>query len=546
MNIQPWQPIDWARQLSSLWIPVIYAIMLLIISPIHSVFNEWGGVMQYFCGKEILSGKGYRGWTSHFWPPLFPTLMGLVSKLFSGFSAGKLISITCSSFLLFVAYDLTIVLTRSNEIGLLTQVFLALSPVYFRESLQAHNHMLDALLFVSGLTLFIKSFAEPTLTMFLGAGLIGGLAGLTRYTSYVLLALPASLFFLFEPSQATIFAVAFWVGFSIISLPWWVYNALHNGSPVHNWDHLNVCVGVFQSLYGGSLWGLFQFADKLEFNSLFDVFGASPKMYLKNVFRNIYRSIIWLIRYGGVLAPFVIPGVFGSFLLFQPQYWFPLFGTLALYVILVSQAYVNDYYFLSWTVLMILISVVFFVEYTALILERYSVLANYPVKELSISLLAIAGLALISYEISRYLKERKTSISLADLDQVTHALTKHDPSLETKVIMAIDPARAYYAGAKYLSTPLNYKGSVEGLVSYRGLSERVKEYAPKYPSDMEVGNLRADYLIYTRASENTPDWEFHDLPQFDFLLDPESNKIPDNFERVYLSERVAVYGIHWR
>jgi hypothetical protein len=93
MNIQFWQLIDWARQLSPIWIPVTYAITLLIISPLHSVFNEWSGVMQYFSGKEILRGDGYRGWTSHFWPPLFSTVLGLVSKLLPGSTAGKIISI---------------------------------------------------------------------------------------------------------------------------------------------------------------------------------------------------------------------------------------------------------------------------------------------------------------------------------------------------------------------------------------------------------------------------------------------------------------------
>jgi hypothetical protein len=427
----------------------------------------------------------------------------------------------------------------------LTQLFLALSPLHFRESLRANNHMLDSLLFVFGFTLFIKSIGAATLYMFIGAGLVCGLAGLARYTSCVLLALPMSLFFLFEPGQAVYFAIAFWVALSIVSLPWWVYNTHHNGSPLHNWNHLNVGMAVFPGPYGCSSFALFQFAARSEFNSLFDIFRANPKMYLKNVFRNIFQCVSRLVRSAGIMAPFVIPGFFEGFLSFQPRHWFPLLGVLTLSVGFISQAFVVDYFLLSWTALMTLIGVAFFQKFIALTLEKYAILSDYPVQALAVSLLVIAGLAWTAYKIRQFLNTEKASTSLADLGQVAQALTKHDPNLATKVIMAVDPARAYYAGAKYLSTPLDYDGPVEGLVSYQGLGERIREYAPRYPANMRSDNLRADYLIYTQTPENTPPHAWEDLPQFDFLLDPTADRIPDNFERIYLSEKVAVYKIHW-
>jgi hypothetical protein len=136
---------------SGLWVPLFYAIALLVISPTHKYFIEWGGVMQYFAGKEIVTGLGYHGWTSHFWPPLFSILIGLFSTVFSGFVAGKLISIVAGSILLYVAYDLANTLSDKKNTGLLVQLFIIVCPLYFLQSLLAHNHMLDSLLFIMGL-----------------------------------------------------------------------------------------------------------------------------------------------------------------------------------------------------------------------------------------------------------------------------------------------------------------------------------------------------------------------------------------------------------
>lgn len=51
---------------NSLTIPALYFFTILILSYFHTTFEEWDGVMQYFSGKEMFSGGGYHGWTSHF------------------------------------------------------------------------------------------------------------------------------------------------------------------------------------------------------------------------------------------------------------------------------------------------------------------------------------------------------------------------------------------------------------------------------------------------------------------------------------------------
>lgn len=527
MHTQTVSLFSWGSQLSSIWIPGAYLILLLIISPYHSVFNEWGGVMQYFSGKEILSRKGYNGWTARFWPPLFSLLIGLLSKLFSGFTAGKLVSIVSSSLLLYVAYSLAFELTGSIEIGFLTQVFLALSPMYFKESLQAHNHMLDALLFVLGLTLLFKSFGYSTHIGFISAGLICGLAGLARYTSNILFALPFSLFFIFIPTQASKFAIAFWLGFLIISLPWWVYNLRKHGSPIYAWQHLNACTAVFPGQTQSTLSSLWWCAGNSDINSIADVFMAYPKKYIKNFVKNIFHSLVLLSKYGGVLAIFVIPGIFESIFYIKPEYWIILYGLLSLNIIFASQIFVVDWLYTGWSVPIVIVSTMFILSYLERIIREFPFLNIYQFRTSSIALIILIGLVLIVLQLRTYIIERNRG-ALQDLDQVTQALIEHDPHLESKVIMAVDPARAYYAKAKYLNTPLYYDGSIEGLVSYAGICDKVKEYAPKYPSNMKIIDLHADYLISTRLPE-------------DFVTD----NMPENFKSIYRSDEVEIYEITW-
>ena len=127
-----------------LCVPLVYALTLLVLARAHGIFSEWTGVMEFFSGKELVAGGGYHGWASHLYPPLFSLLIGAGGLFGSGFFAGKVISILSASLLLLIAHEL------ANELygnaGFWTQIYLALSPLYLQESLQADNHMLEALL----------------------------------------------------------------------------------------------------------------------------------------------------------------------------------------------------------------------------------------------------------------------------------------------------------------------------------------------------------------------------------------------------------------
>ena len=197
----------------SFFIPIIYFLILILLSPIHNTFDEWGGVMQFFAGQEIFSGLGYYGWAAGFWPPLYSILIGVGSKFTNGFDAGKLISIFSATILIYVIYQLSQELTGRRTTSLLAQLFLALSPIFVFQSIDVHNHMLNSLLLASGIWLFIKSSNKQKLWIYFLTGLVCGLAALTRFTSYILLILPF-FSFIFDHALGKFFrrACAFWIG----------------------------------------------------------------------------------------------------------------------------------------------------------------------------------------------------------------------------------------------------------------------------------------------------------------------------------------------
>ena len=528
----------WVAAAPYLWIPLAYLVVLLVMSRLHDTFDEWGGVMQFFAGHELLSGHGYRGWASHFWPPLFPILIALGGALIPPFLAGKLISIAASALTVLITYPFAIRISGDRRVALWSQAFLAVSPLYTFESIRAHNHLLEPLFLVAGVCLSLESGRDRTIQKQALAGVLSGLAALARYTSYILLVLPCLLLVQSKKEgrwRAVVLAGAFWAGFTVISLPWWYENAETNGSPFATWEALNVCSAVVTT-EPHTLRSLWWCSDQPS-AGLLDIALAHPVEYLRNVKGNIAQSIAYLAKSTGILAPFAIAGVFWALFLVGSADWSVLFGTLAAYIVLVSQSQAQDRYFLAWIPLMTIVSVSLLVSYLDRCKQRFGVFARHRLSVGLMILLWIGGAWLTARAVTADLREERSATPLAEIQEVARTLQEYDPDLSHKTIMATEPMWAYYAGSRYLAAPLIYVGSVEELVTYRGISARGQAFAPRYPADMS--DLRADYLVHTKL---LPD---PDPPQFSFLLDPGSNRIPEYFALVYRSPNTVVYKIDW-
>ncbi len=533
-------------KLLPLLIPSLYSLIVAYLLTRHDTFEEWDGVMQLFAGREIVAGLGYNGWTSHFWPPLYSFLIGLADIFMSGFAAAKLISALSGVFLLYIVHHLTLELTGNRVTGTLSQAFLAVNPLFLTASIQAENHMLDSLFFVMALLLLLRALRIPQsdererLKGLFIVGLVAGLAGLTRYTSYILYPLGAAavllagLSYSHKRASSTLSLVAsFSAGFVVVSLPWWLYNTIANGAPLHSWQYMNIGSRLYPN--GREWW----WSAQAGFDGLWDIFRRYPDAYLKNFKLNLLESYTLLTAPAilGALAPLGIPSALEFLLRLRPRQGFIVFGGLTLFICLVSQAFVFSEVFLNWTVILTSLSTVFLYNYLRSLGKKYANLRRFHFDKMVIAAFLAWGILFTHETTMSYIaNDDIDGGQLVDRAEVTRALNAYDAELSNKYIMAIHPARAYYAETNWLMLPLHYRGSLEELVAYEGLSSRVLDFAPKYPSTVQHPRPAADYLIFDTAASRH-------LRQFSFLLDAKSDAIPNHFKTVYRSPRVVVFRV---
>lgn len=529
-----------ARDLAAWWIPGAFAVALALIFPHHVRFEEWDGVFQYFAGREIVSGLGYHGWPSHFWPPLYPILTGLGSLALSGHDAAKLVSCIAAVFLLYTAFHLAVELTGDRRAGWMTQAFLVVTTLYVRSAIQAENHMLDSLFFVTGLLLTIRALRSGSSRALLVAGAVCALAGLTRYTSYILVLTPLAFFTVMPPRRAARLGGFFVAGFAVVSSPWWLYNAMVNGSPVHTWHYLNIGAHVVPGMSQPEwLW-----KGQMRFTSLSQIIAAYPVAFASNFVHNLAESVRLIVGSTGFLALFVVPAAIERALALKPgnRQALAIVGlALAAYLALVCQAFVFPEVFLSWVVVATALTAGLFLRYADIARERWPLLRR--LRAPAVALFLILGMA--ARTTSANIRDYVTSAmddygQLVDVDPVSEALRNYDPDIATKYVMAAHPAWAYYAGSRLLEMPGYYEGSADGLPTYRGLRAPVRTYAPRYPALTPDDSLSADYLIFDASARRA-------LPQFAFLGDSASTQIPPSFKRIYRSPNgVTVYAIAHR
>lgn len=519
--------------------PLVYFAVLVIAASFHSTFWEWGGVMQVFEGREILHGQGIHGWASHFWPPLFALLTGIGGLVMPAFTAGKIIGACSSASLLLVTYKLALLMFGDRREAILSQVFVALNPLYAYESFQAHNHMLDAFLFVSGLYLFLTSLRTHSLRAMVCAGALCGLAALSRYQSLVLLALPVVLLLRSARRDALRYSTAFFLAFAAVSSPWWIYNTIQNGSPFNTWEYLNLGAVLFPGERARWWWNA-----QSAYHGTLDLIKAFPGSYARNSLYNLGYCAKAFLAYGGITSVFVIPGIYDSILTLDRKVATALYTLSGCMLILVCQVFLPNYELLSSIVLFTPLSVAFGARYSGQVARRLPRFTRIRVEQVLFGCLLLAGLTLTLLKCYLTLRDPSAGGVLPEARSVARVLRHRDPAIGSKVVMAIDPGVAYHAGSEYLETPGYFEGSLDDMVNYRGLSREVRSHAAKYPSNLPDSLLRADYLYYTRVtSDPLSPFPESEPAQFSFLFDTSSSKIPADFRLVYRSDDAVVYEI---
>lgn len=522
-----------------LLIPLVYGVCMAIVVHQHNLFADFDGAMHYFAGEDIYRGNGYRGWGSHFWPPLYPLLSGALGRWMDGAEAARLISVISAALLLWVAHRFVYQLSQNNAVACLAQLLVATNFIFVMLSIKAENHMLDALFFVLAILLLLQSLKKDNTAPYFLTGVVCGLAGLSRYTSYSLIpAFILTLFCFYPPRRAVIHAVVILAGFLLISSPWWTLNYLDNGSPLSSWQYMNIGAGVFCG-NGSKWWWYWSGIDRVQ--SVTDIVLQRPGAYLANFSRNLVKSIYLIVVKGqltGIVClvslVFLIYTAYRNqrVLLLRDRPFLPVLITLVCFIILVSQAFVFDEVFISWLVLVIIYGT--FAMYRLNLGARLFGRSYRPVM-LSVIVLVIGfDVCYTNWQLNHYMAD---VTGMEDNREIVAAIKAHDDNMEHKVVMSFHPARAYYLGSAFVMLPPYYKGDLPGLITYQGMSFKVRDHAPRYPSTVNVNDLKVDYLIYDK-------WAAKCLPQFSFLLSKNNARIPAGFQLVYLSPRAAVYKIN--
>ncbi len=219
--------------------------------------------------------------------------------------------------------------------------------------------------------------------------------------------------------------------------------------------------------------------------------------------------------------------------------------TFIYFLLLVSQAFVFAEVFLSWMVLVILYGAWSLYELVGAGLHaKYerekNVARKWSYNGFSIKVLSFVIVVALCWDLLYTVRHIRLYLAdpagIEENEAVVAAIKQQDNQLQNKMLMAYHPGRAYHLGTGFIMLPMYYEGDVSGITTYKGLSNKVKAYAPRFPSTKQADSVKADYLVYDSPARK---W----LPQFAFLLQRNSPLIPPNFHLVYLSGKTAVYRI---
>lgn len=519
---------------AALFIPAIvpsgFFAAAATVAAFHPVFREFDGLMQWASGQTLIREGIYEGWASHFWPPLYSALTGLLGLIVDGIWAAKLASLLPATAMLGVAYAFTHDITGSRRAGVVAQTLVAVNPLFFQNAFQAQNHMLDSFMFVAAVWLLIRAVRAPSAAAMAGAGLVAGLAVMARYQSAVLV-VPAAVALLVvavRSRRGFFYGLAYVAGMTVVCLPWVLQNWQRNGSPIATWQHLNIGSAFLDpDRSSGRWWWLRQ----SHYDSLKDVLTADPDGYWRNVRKNLSDSGKNILASAGIAAPLVPLSVLLGRRAAGRDTWWVVVTSVALFVALISQAFTRDYLFLSPAVL-------FTVMGSAWLATRWERLAvkrrfRRAPAWLLVAPMLLGGAGLTAMETRAYFHNYSRAATI-DAVNVGAAL-RADPAIASKRVMAIHPVYAYEAGSRYVMTPLWYPGSILQFVRYEFVRPAVKRYAPRIPVTMPDDRLGADYLVVNKGMVAA-------LPQFQGLLTPDKG-YPRGWTIIYRSPVAVVYRI---
>jgi len=215
------------------------------------------------------------------------------------FTSAKLVSMLAGAMLLISVYT-TLSFTDNRRTAGMATLLTSVSPVLLQYSTMAMSDML-ASAFMWGVILLLVKSETPQFKQFLLAGILAGLAYLTRYMFVFMIFVPGVFILINGWSRKLLLNMAgFYIGFFFIISPWLIFVFHEKGDPFWNLNYLNIAFKMYRE---GEGWNAFPSVE--QYPSIIAVIKSSPSAFFKTWFKTIALLPIAVFRQIPVFGIFV-------------------------------------------------------------------------------------------------------------------------------------------------------------------------------------------------------------------------------------------------
>lgn len=341
----------------------ISTLYFLLSVQFHYYFEEADGITQSFESKLILAGKGYSGWGSNYWPPLYTLMLTFFYLIFGDyFIAGKFISTYSIGGIAFFIWKLTdLILKRKRSLNdtnyfeeesktnigiLFTFLFIITSSYFVYIGFLVENEGFSSFLVIASIYFFLRfEQTDETKKLYFFA-IFSGLAIFTRYTNLFLAVLPILLIFkedfLIYLKKNKIQLLFSYIILFIPLISYVIYSFLIKGEYI-NYQYYNIAREFHSENF------LYYYND---YDSFFDVL-QQPIQLIMAYGENLYDAFYWILKNVWFLI-ILFPAFAGIFVRFSK------FNRTELYIFLIIIIYtlfralgdlLNDYYVVLFALL---------------------------------------------------------------------------------------------------------------------------------------------------------------------------------------------------
>lgn len=494
---------------------VVYAVLIAYLVSSHDVIASRVDPIEYIEGSRDLAN-----YDSPYHPPFYSVAIAGVAVIFGDpFLAAKIVAMVSTISMILLTYALGIACFRDRSVALFASVLVAASPTIIRLGYGVYSDTLGAALFLGCTYALVKS-NNSRIKWPVAAGILAGLAYLTRYVYVSVIPASALLFMAVLPGgtkKRFVKFALFLLSFILVIAPWTLATISRHGD-LHNLNHVNIAFAIFDTT---NSWLLFEQYEK-DYPTFFSLIGSHPLPVLWHWAKNaFYFPSAVVIRCCLLAGVFAIPGIFS--VARKP--------TAERMAFLVNGAVLLCMSLLAWLQARFFVA---FIPFIALVGSHFilrglgrSAAEYYPGGSPFVSLLGRIPIRLctlilcIAVAFGYCVRKVPDDLARANIDdekragEMLESLTPEGTS-----ILTTSQNLAWYANRPFVDM------SVLGMLSPGDLEEAVMQ------TDAEV-------LVYTKR--HSP----YTHPQLEFLLDPIDDRIPDSFHLIYHAEGEWPVVAYW-